>query len=105
MARISSSLSTGNWKTRTTSLGMGMTPPWKRRKTTSQLKRIRRQGVSCASGRLMKTTTETMAGTPMTEPIVMTAPPVMMALEMMAVMGAATMVMSAQVLRSSAVGS
>jgi hypothetical protein len=49
----------------------------------------------------MKTTT----GTPMMEPIVMMAPPVRTALEVMAVMGAAVMVMSAQVLRSSAVGS
>jgi hypothetical protein len=53
----------------------------------------------------MKTTIETTAGTPMTEPIVMMAPPVMTALEMMAVTGAAATVMSPQVLRSSAVGS
>jgi hypothetical protein len=50
-------------------------------------------------------TIETMVGTPMMEPIVMTAPPVRMALEMMATMGAAVTAMSAQVLLSSAVGS
>jgi hypothetical protein len=47
----------------------------------------------------------TMAGTPTTEPIVMTAPPVTTALEMMAATGAAAMVMSAQVLQSSVIGS
>jgi hypothetical protein len=86
----------------TMSLVMGMTPP---QKTTNQLRRTQRQGVSCAAGCPMKTMTETTAGTPMTEPIVMTAPPVTMALEMMAATGAAAMVMSAHVLRSSAVGS
>jgi hypothetical protein len=80
---------------------MGMTPPQKRRKTMSRLRRTRWQGVSCAPGRLMKTT----VGTPMTEPIVMTTPPVMTTLEMMAATGAAATTMSAQVLRSSAVGS
>jgi hypothetical protein len=104
----SSSFSTVNWKTRTTMmtrLGMGMTPPRKRRKTTSRLRRTRRQGVSCAPGHPMKTTTETMAGTPKTEPIVMMAPPVKTVLEMMAATGAVAMAMSAQVLRSSVVGS
>jgi hypothetical protein len=99
MVRISSSFSAGNWKMRTmttTSLGMGTTPPQKRRKMTSRLRRTRRQGVSCAPGHPTKTTTE---------PIVMTTPPVMTALEMMAATGAAVMVMSAEVLRSSAVGS
>jgi hypothetical protein len=105
MARISSSFSTGNWKTRTMmSLGMGMTPPQKRRKTTSRLRRTRRQGVSCTPGHLMKTTTTTVE-TLMTEPIVMMAPPVTMPLEMVAATGAAAMAMSAQVLQSSAVGS
>jgi hypothetical protein len=50
-------------------------------------------------------TMETTVGTPMMELIVMTTPPVTTALEMMAATGAAVMVMSAQVLRSSAVGS
>jgi hypothetical protein len=60
----------------------GMTPP---RKTTtmSRLRRTRWQGVSYAPGRPMRTTT----GTLMMEPIVMTVPPVMMALEMMAATG------------------
>jgi hypothetical protein len=49
----------------------------------------------------MKMIMETTVGTPMMEPIVMTAPPVTMALEMMA----AAMAMSTQVLRSSALGS
>jgi hypothetical protein len=44
-------------------------------------------------------------GTPTMEPIVKTAPPVTMALEMMAATGAVATVMSAHVLRSSAVGS
>jgi hypothetical protein len=57
------------------------------------------------SGHPTKTTMETTVGTPMTEPIVMMAPPVTTALEMMAVMGAAATVMSAQVLRSSAIDS
>jgi hypothetical protein len=108
MVRISSSFSTGNWKMRATmtmSLGMGTTPPQERRKTMSRLRRTRRQGVSCAPGHLTKMTTETTAGTPMTESIVMTAPPVMTALEMRAVTGAAATAMSAQVLRSSVVGS
>jgi hypothetical protein len=82
------------------SLGMGTTPR-KRRKTTSRLRRTRRQGVSCAPGRPTKTT----AGTLTTEPIVMTTPPVMTALEMMVATGAAATVMSAQVFRSSVVGS
>jgi hypothetical protein len=86
-----------------TSLGIGMTPPQKRRKTTSRLRRTRRQGVSCTPGCLTKMTT-TM-GTLMTEPIVMTAPPVTTPLEMMAATGAAATAMSAQVLQSSAVGS
>jgi hypothetical protein len=105
MVRISSSFSMGNWKMRTTmtmSLGMGTTPPRERKKMTSRLRRTRRQGVSCAPGHLTKMTT---AGTPMTESIVMTAPPVMMALEMSTVTGAAATAMSAQVLRSSVVGS
>jgi hypothetical protein len=46
----------------------------------------------------MKMTTEMTAGTPTMEPIVMTTPPVMTALEMMAATGAAAMVMSEQVL-------
>jgi hypothetical protein len=104
MARISSSFSTGNWKMRTTmmtSLGMGMTPPRKRRKTMSRLRRTRLQRVSCAPGHPTKTTAETST----TEPIVMIAPPVTTALEMMAATGAAAMAMSTQVLRSSIVGS
>jgi hypothetical protein len=104
MARISSSFSTENWKTRmmmTTSLGMGTTPPQKRRKTMSRLRRTRRQGVSCAPGHPTKTT----VGTPTMEPIVMTAPPVTTALEMMAATGAAATAMSALVLQSSIVGS
>jgi hypothetical protein len=79
MARISSSFSTGNWKTRTTttmSLGMGMTPPRKRRKMTSRLRRTRRQGVFYMPGRPMKAMTETTVGTPTMEPIVMMALPV-----------------------------
>jgi hypothetical protein len=56
-------------------------------------------------GHPMKTTTETTAGTPTMEPIVMTAPPVTTVLEMMAATGEAATVMAAQVLRSSAVGS
>jgi hypothetical protein len=40
-------------------------------------------------GRLMKTTTETMAGALTTEPIVMTTPPVTTVLEMMAATGVA----------------
>jgi hypothetical protein len=56
-------------------------------------------------GHPMKTTTEMTVGTSTTEPIVMTVPPVMTALEMMAATGAAVTVMSAQVLRSSVVGS
>jgi hypothetical protein len=56
-------------------------------------------------GRPTKMTTETTVGTPMTEPIVMMAPPVTTVLEMVAVTGAASTVMSAQVLRSSVVGS
>jgi hypothetical protein len=104
MVRISSSFCTGNWKMRMTtmmSLGMGTPPP---QKTTmmSQLRRTRRQGVSCEPGRPTRTTT---VGTPMMEPIVMMAPPVTMALEMMAATRAAVTTMSAQVLRSSAVGS
>jgi hypothetical protein len=108
MARISNSFSTGNWKMRTKmtmSLEMGTTPPRERRKTMSRLRRTQQQGVSYALGRLMKTTMETTARTLTMEPIVMMAPPVMTVLEMMAVTGAAVMVMSAQVLRSSAVGS
>jgi hypothetical protein len=108
MARISSSFSMGNWKTRmmtTMSLGMGTTPPRKRRKTMSRLKRTRRQGVSCAPGHPMKMMMEATAGTQTMEPIVMTAFPVMTALEMMAATGAAATTMSAQVLRSSVVGS
>jgi hypothetical protein len=52
-----------------------------------------------------KMTTETTAGTSTTEPIVMMTLPVMTVLEMMAATGAAATMMSAQVLRSSAVGS
>jgi hypothetical protein len=73
MARISSSFSTGNWKmgsTTTTSLGMGTTPPQKRRKTISRLRRTQQQGVSCAPGRPTKMMMEMTAGTPTTEPIV-----------------------------------
>jgi hypothetical protein len=51
----------------------------------------------------MKMTTETTAGTPTMEPIVMTAPPVTTALEMMAATGAAATAMSAQVLSSAVV--
>jgi hypothetical protein len=108
MAMISSSFLSGNWKTRmtmTTSLGMGMTPPRKRRKMMSRLRRTRRQGVSCVPGRPTKTMTKTTARTPMMEPVVMMALPVMTALEMMGATGAAAMAMLAQVLRSSAVGS
>jgi hypothetical protein len=83
------------------SLGMGTTPPQERRKTTSQLRRTRRQGVSCAPGRPMKMT----AGTATTVLIVMMAPPVTTVLEMMVATGAAATVMSVQVLRSSTVGS
>jgi hypothetical protein len=72
---------------------------------TSLLRRTRRQRVSCAPGHLTKTAMEMTAGTPTMEPIVMMAPPVMTALEMMAVTGAVAMVMLAQVLRSSVVGS
>jgi hypothetical protein len=56
-------------------------------------------------GHPMKTTTETTAETLTTESIVMIAPLVMTALEMMAATGEVAMAMSAQVLRSSAVGS
>jgi hypothetical protein len=56
-------------------------------------------------GRPTKMTTETTVGTPMMEPIVMMAPPVMTALEMMAATGEAATAMSTQVLRSSVVGS
>jgi hypothetical protein len=100
MVRISSSFSTGNWKMRTMmtmSLGMGTTLP-RKMMMTSQLRRTQRQGVSCAPGRPMKMTTEMMAGTPMTEPIVMTTLPVTTVLEMMAATGAAVTVMLAQVL-------
>jgi hypothetical protein len=76
-----------------------------RRKTTSRLRRTRRQGVSCTPGHPTKTMTEMTAGTPTMEPIVMTALPVTMALEMMAATGAAVTAISAQVLRSSVVGS
>jgi hypothetical protein len=62
-------------------------------------------GSSCMPGHPTKTTTETTAGTPTMEPIVMTAPPVTTVLEMMVATGEAAMVMSAQVLRSSVVGS
>jgi hypothetical protein len=101
MARISSSFSMGNWKTRTMttmSLGMGMTPPRNRRKTTSRLRRTRQQGVSCAPGHPTKIMTETTAGALTTEPIVMMAPPVTTTLEMMAATGASVTVMSVQVL-------
>jgi hypothetical protein len=104
MARISSSFLTRNWKMRTTmmmSLGMGTTPPRERRKMTSGLRRTRRQGVSYVPGHPTKTT----AGTPTTEPIVMMAPPVTTALEKMAATGAAAMVMSTQIFRSSTIGS
>jgi hypothetical protein len=102
-----SSFLSGNWKTRTTttSLGMGTTPPRKRRKTMSRLRRTQRKGVSCTPGHTTKTMTETTAGTSTMEPIVMMALPVTMMLEMMAAMGAAATAMSAQVLRSSTVGS
>jgi hypothetical protein len=56
------------------------------------------------AGRLAKMMMETTVGTPTMELIVMMALPVMMALEMMVATGATTMVMSAQVLRSSAIG-
>jgi hypothetical protein len=108
MVKISSSFSTGNWKTRTMammSLGMGTTPLRKRRKTMSRLRRTRRQGVSYAPGHPTKMMTETTTGTLIMEPIVMKALPVMRTLEMMAAMGAVATAMSAQVLRSSAVGS
>jgi hypothetical protein len=90
MVRISSSFSTGNWKSR---------------KMTSRLRRTRQQGVSCAPGRPTKMTMETTVGTPTTVLIVMTGPPVTTALEMMVATGVAVTVMSAQVLRSSVVGS
>jgi hypothetical protein len=73
-----------------TNLGMGTTP--QKTTTMSRLRRTRRQGVSCAPGCPTRTTTETMAGTPMMETIVMTA------LEMMASTGAVATSMSAQVL-------
>jgi hypothetical protein len=57
------------------------------------------------SGRPMKMTTEMTAGTLTMKLIVMTSPPVMTALEMMAATGAVVTVMSAQVLQSSIVGS
>jgi hypothetical protein len=56
------------------------------------------------AGRLAKMMMETAVGTPTMEPIVMMALLVMTTLEMMATTGATTMVMSAQVLRSSAIG-
>jgi hypothetical protein len=96
----------GNFKMRTmttTSLQMGTTPPRKRRKTTSRLRRTQRQGVSYVPGRPTKMMMEKTAGTLTMEPIVMTAPPVTTALEMMAATGAAVMAMLAQVLRSSVV--
>jgi hypothetical protein len=108
MARISSSFSMGNWKMRmmtTMILGMGMTPPRKRRKTMSRLRGTRRQGGSCAPGHPTKMMMEMTAGTQTMELIVMTALPVMTALEMMAATGAAAMTMSVQVLRASVVGS
>jgi hypothetical protein len=107
MSRISSFFSMGNWKTRMTmtmSLAMGTTPPRK----TMMMSRLRRtwwQGVSCAPGCLKRTTTEMTVVTPMMQLIVMTAPPVMMVLEVMVATGVAATAMSAQVLRSSVVGS
>jgi hypothetical protein len=83
----------------------GYDPPRKRWKMMSRLRRTRRQGVSCAPGRPMKTMMETTVGTPTMELIVMMALSVMTALEMMAVTGATAMAMSVQVLRSSAVDS
>jgi hypothetical protein len=53
----------------------------------------------------MKMVTETTVGTRTIESIVMTAPPVTTALEMMAATGVAVMAMSAQVLQPSDVGS
>jgi hypothetical protein len=76
MARTSSSSSTGNWNMKmTTTLcpRKGTTPPQKRRTTMSRPRRTQRQGVSCAPGRLTKTT----AGTLTTEPTTMMAPLVM----------------------------
>jgi hypothetical protein len=83
----------------------GYDPPQKRWKTTSRLRRTRRQGVSCAPGRPTKMMMEMTVGTPMMELIVMMALSVTTALEMMAVTGATAMAMSVQVLRSSVVGS
>jgi hypothetical protein len=89
----------------------GTTPPRKRRMTMSRPRRTRQQGVSCAPGHLMKTTTEMTAGTPMTgtlmtEPTVMMAPPGMMVSERMAAAVAAMMMaMSARFLQSSAIDS
>jgi hypothetical protein len=56
-------------------------------------------------GHPMKMVTETTVGTRTIESIVMTAPPVTTALEMMAATGVAVMAMSAQVLQPSDVGS
>jgi hypothetical protein len=107
MAKISNSFSTGNSKRRTTttSLGMDMTPPRKRRTTMSRLRRTRWQGASYALGHPMKTMTKMTAGTSTTELTVMTAPPAMTVPEMMAATGAVAMATSAQVLRPSVVGS
>jgi hypothetical protein len=73
----------------------------------SQPRRTQRLGVSCTPGHLTKTTTETMVGTPTTEPTVMMAPPVMTVPETMAVTAVVvmTMVTSARFLQSSAVDS
>jgi hypothetical protein len=74
---------------------------------TSRPRRTRRQGVSCTPGHLTKTTTETMTGTPTTEPMAMMAPPAMTVPEMMAATVAAflTMETSVRFLQSSAIDS
>jgi hypothetical protein len=63
------------------------------------------QGVSYASGHLTKTTMETTAGTPMTEPMAMMSPLVMTVPKMTAATVAAAMMMvtSARFLQSSAI--
>jgi hypothetical protein len=66
----------GNWKMKMTTMTCprkGTTPPQKRRRTMSQPRRTRRQGVSYTPGHLMKT----MVGTPTTEPMATMAPLVM----------------------------
>jgi hypothetical protein len=87
--------------------GKGTTPPRNRRTMTSRPRKTRRHEVSCTPSRLMKTTMEMTAGTPMTESTVMMAPPATIVPEMMAAMTASviTMVMSAWSLQSSVASS